>query len=66
MVADDDNSIFTDSGGGGRLEDWQLKVRKLFGAFLCRRDAQRLLFVVVKVARITWTFAFWDERRLNL
>ena len=44
----------------------QLEVGELFGTLLCRRDSQRLLVVVVEVARVAGTLALGNERRVHL
>ena len=43
-----------------------LELSKLFRTLFCLWDMDVLLFVVVKVACVSWSSALWQERRFNL
>lgn len=47
-------------------KDNELKLGKLFGAFLGARDTKRLFLVVVKVRCVARATAFWKERCFDL
>lgn len=43
-----------------------LEISKLFSTLFCLRDMDVFLFVVIKVARVSWSSALGQERSFNL
>lgn len=43
-----------------------LKVCKFFCTFFCWWNPERFFFIIIKIAGITRTFAFWYKRSINL
>ena len=52
--------------GGWERGTFELEITKLLGALFRRRDPERLLLVVVEVARVSVVLAFRDEGGLVL